>query len=195
MVATLQSPNGTATGLVLRRRTERLVYPASADAYAEEGFDPERWNPDGAGFWAKVVASLTGMDERNELQLRLAFYRDTNDQTREDYFREIAWRVPEWGYATENDAGDVVPVPAPGEMVPEQRHENGANAAVFSERGHDLNWQAFDLLPYGVGAWLVERVRTIHLPPKARWIPAPPVLIGDSQTQTPSSQTTKPQES
>lgn len=166
------SPNGVATGLVLRRRTERLVYPTSAEQYAEEGFDPERWNPDGAGFWAKVVASLTGMDERNELQLRIAFYQHSDDAHRDDYYRELAWRVPEWGYATENDAGDVVPVPAPGEG--------------------DGNLQAFDLLPYGVGAWLVERVRTIHLPKRAKW--ETPSTTATPTPTIPSPETT-PQES
>ena len=168
MSALALSPNGAAPGLVLRRRMVRLAYPESPEAYAEDGFDPERWNPDGTGFWARVVASLTGMDERNEIELRIAFFRDPNDQTREDYYREIAWRVPEWGFATENDAGEVVPVPAPGEG--------------------DGNWRAFDLLPYGVGAWLVERVRTVHLPKRKPWTPS----TTDSPTPTPSPQATTP---
>lgn len=169
MVATLTSPNGAVSGLVMRRRVERITYPESADAYAESGFDPERWNPDGVGFWAKVVASISGMDERNELKSRLAFLRTPNDQSREDYFRELSWRVPEWGFSTENVEGEIAIVAAPGEG--------------------DGNWEAFDLLPYGVGAWLVERVRTIHLPKRKPWrteTASEPPLTTDTPILTPT---------
>lgn len=166
----LLSPNGTATGFVYRRRLERVHYPESSEAYAEAGFDPGHWNPDGVGFSARVIASITGVEERAELKSRLALFQHPTDQTRQDYFREIAWRVPEWDYTDETRDGQIVAVPAPGE-------------------GPD-NWEAFDLLPTGVGAWLVETVRTIHLPKRKPWTrstTATPIPDSTSPATTPPS--------
>jgi hypothetical protein len=156
--------------MIYRRRTERVVYPESPEAYAESGFDPEMWREDGVGFWAKIICNITGAEERAELKSRLTLYRGAADETRQDYYREIAWRVPEWGFSTENAAGDIVRVPAPAE--------------------NEDNFEASELLPYGVGAWLIEQVRTIHLPKRKPWIS---VGTGDTSTPTPISSTERPE--
>lgn len=164
------SPNGTATGYVHRRRLERIAYPESPEAFAEEGFDPAIWCPDAVGFTARIVASINGLEERQEREIREAYLAAPTDDTRRDYYKELAWRVPEWNFSTEGSDGEVVLVPAPGE--------------------HGDNWQAFDLLPFWVLTWLAARVRTIHLPKRPK-LEAPPTP-STTGTSTPTATSPDP---
>lgn len=170
MVAAALSPNGVAHGMVYRRRYKRVEYPASPEAHEEMGYKPESWSEDFFGFFALCLRNPRGEEERVLLQTRLDFLKaslpprddegqivGTVDQerlefAREEFLKELAWRIPEWGYAEENDAGDVVPVAAPGE--------------------HEDNWQVFHILPTALMTWLIEEAKEAHMPdPKA--LPSP----------------------
>lgn len=163
-IATL-SPNGTATGYVYRRRLERVSYPETPEAYAEAGFNPDLWESAAVGFSARVVASITGLEERTEIQLRSAFFSNATDESQADYYKELAWRIPEWNFATEGSDDTIVAVPAPGEDPD--------------------NWESLFLLPYGLLMWLMERVRTIHLPKRRPW--ALPPIASTTATSTPTA--------
>jgi hypothetical protein len=131
--------------MVYRRRFKRIEYPASREEWEAGGYRPEAWDEDFAGtFWVKVLANPNGAEERMELKLRVEFLSNSTDDTREAYRRELAWRVPEWNYATENDDGEIVPVAAPG-ASPD-------------------NWNAFELLPSMVASWLTSEIQNAHRP-------------------------------
>lgn len=66
------------------------------------------------------------------------------ERTIEEYYQVIAGRVNAWEYEAENEAGEIVPVPAPGEG--------------------DDNWQAFLLLEPELAGWLLKQIRAAHLP-------------------------------
>lgn len=178
MVATLTSPNGVAHGMVYRRRYKRVEYASSPDAHEEMGYKPETWREEYVGFWASCLRNPRGEEERALLQTRLEFLKASipprNDEgvvvgtvdqaaleiAREEFLKELAWRIPAWGYAEEDDDGTVRPVPAPGE--------------------HPDNWRVFHLLPTALMTWLIEEAREAHMPdPKASPSPstsaAPPV--------------------
>lgn len=109
---------------------------------------PEGWadgDPDYSGFRARILANPTAGDVNHESELFGQIARNMRDQSLVDAYAEaLAERVPEWEYAEEDENGDVVPVPAPGE---------GAG-----------NWQAFYLLDPGLFWWLIGQIRGAHLP-------------------------------
>lgn len=183
MVATLASPNGVAHGMVYRRRYKRVEYPASPEAHEEAGYRPETWCEDFVGFWAKCLRNPRGEEERDLLVTRLDFLKasipprddegivtgvvdqDRLELTREEFLKELAWRIPEWGYAEEDDDGNVKAVPAPGE--------------------HPDNWRAFLILPTALMAWLIEEGLRAHLPdPKAS--PSPSTSAAPPAEETPA---------
>lgn len=133
--------------MLYRRRYKQITYPANLDEWREAGYiNPQGWNEDFAdgGFWVKVLANPTGHDERLELKLRQEFLSSPTEETRESYRKELASRVTEWNYQTENADGDIVDVPAPAD----------------GEGG----WLSFDLLPSNVASWLTFEVQTAHVP-------------------------------
>lgn len=178
VAAALTSPNGVAPGMVYRRRYKRVEYAPSPEAHEEMGYKPETWRDEYVGFWAKCLCNPRGEEERALMVTRLTFLKaslpprddegvvigvvdqDRLDLAREDFLKELAWRIPEWGYAEEDDDGNVKAIPAPGE--------------------HPDNWQVFSILPTVLMTWLVEEAREAHLPdPKASPLPSisavPPV--------------------
>lgn len=132
-------------GMVYRRRYKVVEYPATLDEWVAGGYRPEAWDEDFAGtFWAKILANPNGHEVRLESKLRNEFLTAPTEANREAYRRELAARVPAWGYATEGESGEIVPVSAPGE--------------------HPDNWEAFDLLPVMVASWLSNEIQSAHLP-------------------------------
>jgi hypothetical protein len=181
MVATLQSPNGVATGMVYRRRYKRVEYATSPEQHEEMGYKPETWQADAVGFFALCLRNPRGEEERDLLQARLTFLRagipprddegtvtgfvdqDRLEMAREEFLKELAWRIPEWGYAEEDDTGNVIAVPAPGE--------------------HPDNWKVFTLLSTALMTWLIEEACSAHLPdPKVSPSPLTSALPPDGVT-------------
>lgn len=168
-------------GFVHRRRYKTVVYPATIEDYVADGkYLRDGYREDYAGFSARMLASPNGAEERALSQAYFAFELarrpkrddegtivekidpDRLQAAREDYLREVAWRIPEWNLEDENRDGELVTVPAPGES--------------------DDNWEALDVLPNTVMWWLIEEVRTAHLPD-----PLLPVAAGTTGTPTPTS--------
>jgi hypothetical protein len=134
------------SGMIYRRRYKRIDYPATVEEFTDAGYRADAFDPDFAegGFWVKVLANPTGHDERTELQLRAAFLSDPNETNRADYLKELAARVTEWNYETEDADGTVTAVPAPADG--------------------DDGWRSFGLLPSMVQAWLTSEIQTAHRP-------------------------------
>ena len=109
---------------------------------------PEGWQEedlDFTGFRARILANPTAGDVNHESSLFTAIARDmSNRELIDELCQGIADRVPEWEYTEEDDTGELVNVPAPGES--------------------DGNWQAFYLLEPSLFWWLVSKIRTAHLP-------------------------------
>jgi hypothetical protein len=133
--------------MLYRRRYKQITYPASVEEWTEAGYiNPQVWNEDfgTGGFWVKVLANPTGHDERLELKLRSEFLTAPTEETRKAYREELANRVTEWNYQTENSDDEVVDVPAPADS--------------------DEGYLAFDLLPSNVASWLTHEIQTAHIP-------------------------------
>ncbi len=164
------SPNGVAHGMVYRRRYKRVEYAASPEQHEEMGYRPESWREEYVGFWANCLCNPRGEEERILLQTRLDFLKasippmddegtvigavdqDRLELARDEFLKELAWRIPEWGYAEEDDDGAIVAIPAPGE--------------------HPDNWRAFHVLPVALMTWLIDEAREAHLPDPKAW-PSP----------------------
>jgi hypothetical protein len=129
-----------------RRRYEWVKFP--------EGDD---WNPDYAGFRAKVLVNPSGSELHEETRLFHASDGVKQDEgltaeqltaatraAQDEYFQYVADRVPEWEYEAETVNGEILPVPAPGE--------------------HEGNWQAFYLLEWPLCIWLRNMIHYAHLP-------------------------------
>ena len=96
---------------VYRKRYTSVIYP-SREQWIAAGYDPLHWDEDlyRDGFTFSVLANQTGYDERREFTLRFTYLREPSDANREAFRREIASRIPEWNFATENAAGKIVTI-------------------------------------------------------------------------------------
>lgn len=124
--------------MIFKPRFEWVRYPAREDAGSG-------WNEEYDGFRVKVRTNPSMAELRHEQELYTAI--STEEDGEADYLKEIASRVIEWDFSTEDIDGVVQPVPAPGQ--------------------HPDNWQAFYILPVELLQWVILAIRTAHVP-KAR---------------------------
>lgn len=126
-------------------------------------------DPDYAGFRVRVLANPMGAQVRDEQKQWAAW--QAGEISEADYLASITHRISEWNLSQEDDDGNVIPVPCPGDA--------------------DENLGAWYLLGPTVMYWLVGQIRTMHFP-KAR--AATPSTRSESAgtTDTPIPQSTIP---
>jgi len=154
-------------GLLFEPRWELFRYP-------EEDTGADAWEPEHAGFQARVRVNPSGAELRHEQKLLAVIA--TDDGGEEAYLRYVAPRVAEWNLSVRDDEGNVRDVPAPGS-------EGGA-------------WEAFYELPSDLMTWVVSSIHLAHV--KAVRVrltgETSPAAAGgmDMPTQTPDSSTATP---
>lgn len=155
------APNGYHEGVIFAHRYEWVELPWPDDLGEGEERDPDDVRVKYAGFAARILKNPMGGEEVAERQ---AWIDLLNRAITEDaYLESIAWRVKAWNALSGDEDGNVVPIPAPGEMPG--------------------NWQAFRAIPSDLCAWLVNEVRTANHP-KSRTTPnSPPAGTTDGPPQ------------
>lgn len=119
--------------MIYRRRFEWIEYPD-----ADPGNDLYDWNPDHAGFRARVLVNPNGAELREETKLFIA----SNSAVAEEqdlYWQGVAYRIPEWNLAIERDDGEIADVPPPAD-----------------------DWQSFLLIELDLAIWLRTAMHWAH---------------------------------
>ncbi len=108
----------------------------------------ENWNPDFAGFRARIMANPLKRDVDDERRARQARDEIKTEVAEAEYLQLIAPRVVAWEFETEDITGAIVAVPPPAD-----------------------SWEAFHVLPPALYWWLTSIVPAMHLPKlKAIWL-------------------------
>jgi hypothetical protein len=160
-------------GLVYQRAYEWREYPETApkQQYREDPKDPESellerdapwWTPLAIGFRARILVNPLGGEVRHEAQAFIGALTKTGSEA--DHLKTIADRVVAWDYVQISETGERIPIPPPGDP------EHGG-------------WERFLDMPNDAMVWLVEEIRSAHLP-KAPTTSKP---AGSTESTTPTT--------
>lgn len=94
--------------MIYRRRYEWIEYPAE-----DPGNNLYEWNGEHTGFRARVLVNPNGAELREETKL-FALSNNSDLVAQDAYWQAVAYRVPEWNIAVEDEDGTVQDIPAPG---------------------------------------------------------------------------------